>query len=223
MSLPAIPTAASLTASDVREYGATLVEWAESVDDVSEVRDAAAKWGAITEYVRRASREGVADAVAVLRRLQQRVGELLPPAVVGSHHSVAIEGAEELSKDDRHDFRLMAEHPDIVEQVIAASTDTDPASRRKVIRAIRESVAADELPAELDRLGLELGSAADRDARVEFLSQLLGALGEVIRFAHKYDATHAAHYSSDPMWSEVERDAACVIDICQSLIKGARA
>jgi alkylhydroperoxidase family enzyme len=36
-------------------------------------------------------------------------------------------------------FRRMAAHQDIVEQVIAASTDADPPSRAKVMRAIAEA------------------------------------------------------------------------------------
>ncbi len=87
---------------------------ASASPDIGLHRNQAAKWAAITEYVRRSSREGIAEAEGALRRLEQRVGALLGPATVGSHHSVAAEGAKNLAKDARSEFRLMAEHPDIV-------------------------------------------------------------------------------------------------------------
>ena len=60
-------------------YERQIVAWAESTDDLAAVRDAADRWGAITEYVRRTSREGVAEAEAALRRLEVRIGRLLGP------------------------------------------------------------------------------------------------------------------------------------------------
>lgn len=41
-----------------------------------------------------------------------------------------------LTRQQIYEFRQMAKHPDIVEKVIAESTDDSPASRRKVLRAI---------------------------------------------------------------------------------------
>jgi hypothetical protein len=136
-TLPAIPAASSLTPATIAEHGATLIAWADGVDDLAAVRDVSSKWAAITEYVRRTSREGVAEAETVLRKLEQRIGVLLGPAIVGAHHSVTTEGAD-IDKDARSEFRLMAEHPDIVDAVIAESDDASPPSRRKVIGAIRD-------------------------------------------------------------------------------------
>lgn len=48
-----------------------------------------------------------------------------------------------LTRNQRYEFRLMAAHPEIVEQVIAESTDEQPASRRKVMAAIRRSMGAE--------------------------------------------------------------------------------
>jgi hypothetical protein len=42
-----------------------------------------------------------------------------------------------LTRQQLHEFRLMAAHDDVVERVIAESTDDDPPSRRKVLQAIR--------------------------------------------------------------------------------------
>lgn len=44
-----------------------------------------------------------------------------------------------LTKQQRYEFRLMAEYRDVVERVIAESTDEDPATRAKVLRAIRDA------------------------------------------------------------------------------------
>ena len=49
--------------------------------------------------------------------------------------SIANDG---LWRQQRHEFRKMARHPEIVEQVIADSNDDDPPTRRKVMRAIAE-------------------------------------------------------------------------------------
>jgi hypothetical protein len=41
-----------------------------------------------------------------------------------------------LTRSERWQFRKMAEHPDVVERVIAAATDASPPSRRKILAAI---------------------------------------------------------------------------------------
>lgn len=131
---PALPDPSALDAGTVAALGAQLVAWAESADDIAVVSDAAARWAAITEYIRRTSREGVAEAEGALRRLEVRVGVLLGPATVGAHSS-ATEGAA-ITADARHDFRTMAEHVEVVERVIAESSDESPPSRRKVLARI---------------------------------------------------------------------------------------
>ena len=71
------------------------------------------------------------------RRLEHRIGELLDRPTIGRP---AGESGITIPFIERHaaaDFRLMAEHPDIVESVIEASSDESPASRRKVIAAIK--------------------------------------------------------------------------------------
>ena len=138
MTLPVLPAAATLTPATIAQHGSEIVAWAEGSDDIDAVRDYVARWAAVTEYVRRTSREGVAEAESVLRRLETQVGKLLGPAKLGrptlEESSVA---PEDIGRHDRSEFRLMAEHPEIVDAVIAASTDSSPPSRRKVIAAIR--------------------------------------------------------------------------------------
>lgn len=154
-TLPALPSANGLTPNQLAEAGATLLEWAEDVTDPEAIRDAANRWAAITEYVRRTSREGVAEAEAVQRRLELRVGVLLGPARNGGDRrsdQFTHEGTD-IAANARSEFRLMAEHPDIVETVIAESSDASPPSRRKVIAAIRntnDQRATDALIAEAE-------------------------------------------------------------------------
>jgi hypothetical protein len=51
-----------------------------------------------------------------------------------------------LHRQQLADFRLMAAHPDIVEEVIANSTDKAPASRRKVVAAIKQRLGTTPVP-----------------------------------------------------------------------------
>lgn len=147
-ALPSIPSAAALTTpQQIHEMATQLVQWAEQTDDVAAVKDASAKWAAITEYVRRTSREGVAEAEAALRRLEARAGALIiaqrQAGEMASHGQRHDETSSRLHltdigirRDEAAAFVKMAEHPDVVEEVIARSTDADPPSRRKVIREI---------------------------------------------------------------------------------------
>ena len=105
-----------------------------SIFDVGALKDAAARLGAIDEYLNRTSTEGRKQVQETMRRLEARCGWLLGQGIPGAHSS-ATEGAG-LSKDERHAFRKMAANPEVVEQVIAASTDARPPSRSKVLGAI---------------------------------------------------------------------------------------
>jgi hypothetical protein len=110
------------------------------VEDVAMLKDAAAKMRAIDQYVALTSTEGRQAIAATVRRIEVRVGEVLGEAVAGvNQHSepyVATEGFV-LTHHERHDFRQMAAHPDIVEAEIAKGTDERPTSRRQVIQAIQ--------------------------------------------------------------------------------------
>lgn len=114
------------------------------VDDVAEVYDAKAKLSAIDAYLGQKSKDGKARLNATMRRLEVRIGELLGATSQGARNDLGQElsGATEslpLSKDERREFRQMAENKEIVETVVSISTDNEPASRRKVLRAIQEA------------------------------------------------------------------------------------
>lgn len=139
MSLVVASEPTSLVA--VHDQCAAIEAWAETCESVPELKDAVNKLSAIEEYLSRTSTEGRGRVADAMRRLQVRIGKLLGP-VPSPQESGARKGSgatEALSRHDRHDFRKMAEHEDIVEQVIAESSDDEPASRRKVIEAIREA------------------------------------------------------------------------------------
>ena len=69
------------------------------------------------------------------RLLETRIGVLLGPSTTGAHSS-ASEGPD-LTPNERSLFRKMADNPDVVDDVIEGSTDEEPASRRKVLAAIK--------------------------------------------------------------------------------------
>lgn len=189
MTLPVIPRASTLTTpQQVAEVAAALVAWADTVDDIAQVKDASAKWAAICEYVRRTSREGVAEAEGALRRLEMRVGELLGEAKTGRPN---LPREVDIADNRVHEFRQMAAHPEIVEQVIAESTDTDPPSRAKVLReinshklneGIREDVAwANEIAERSGHDPVEAGRRERIFTIVMHAAKAMNALNEISR------------------------------------------
>lgn len=189
----------------VHDQCAAVEAWAGRCESIAELRDASNKLAAIDEYLARTSSEGRARVAAAQRRLEVRVGELLGPTTPGARTdrepSIAIEGSS-LTKDERHAFRAMAEHPDVVEDVIADSTDEQPASRRKVTRAIAEHKPAPArrppLAPQLDTAGWNLRRAADR------LTHLAGD----DRYAHQ----------SEQVAAQLRSHLSHVIEACQDLM-----
>jgi len=104
-----------------------------------ELRDAGHKLEAIRTYLARTSIEGQARVSASERRLEVLIGELLGPAsMAGPGRGKPSFANDGLTRNERSDFRSMAENADVVEEVIAESTDEKPASRRKVLPNTRE-------------------------------------------------------------------------------------
>lgn len=122
--------------------------WAETCESVADLHAAAAKLSAVDAYLTRTSIEGRGLVARSMRRLEFRIGNLLGPAepVAGPGRGKPSTTTDGLSRDQRSDFRQMAEHPDVVEDVIAGSTDDAPASRRKVMAAISLASAVARYP-----------------------------------------------------------------------------
>lgn len=140
-----LPNPQAVTPAEVATLGSQVVLAAQNSDDVHEVTEMAARWSAIAEYVRRTSTEGIAQAEATKRRLEIRIGQLSPAAANdgtrGNQHTATPDaGNGSLPKNRLTEARQMAEHPEIVEEVIANSTDADPPTKAKIIGAIKDAM-----------------------------------------------------------------------------------
>jgi len=96
--------------------------------------DVKAKLAAFDEYLAATSKDGRAQMAATMRRLEVRIGVVIGAAKLDhDRHPGATSLANdvaELTRNERSQFRRMADHPEIVEQVIADSADSNPPSRR---------------------------------------------------------------------------------------------
>jgi hypothetical protein len=154
--------------TEVEDNCAAIEAWADTCTAVPELKDASNKLSAIDEYLGRTSIEGRARVAAAMRHLDVRIGELLGPAEHGGARTAGQVGRDQLEPRERHDFRKMAAHPDVVEQVIEESSDASPPSRRKVLGAIEHSPRRRPLIDEMRRAVMTLNAAA---LRVDGLSQ----------------------------------------------------
>lgn len=151
--LAVITEPASLVAVD--DQCAAVEAWAEQCESVPELADATNKLAAIDEYLSRTSNEGRARVAAAMRRLEVRIAVVIGPNP--GHGGVRVPGEAspyaDLPQQRRSDFRLMATHPEVVETVIAESTDKRPATRNRVLNTIRETVidAKDSATRTVDR------------------------------------------------------------------------
>jgi hypothetical protein len=149
MSLALIP-AQPTSLAQVDDQCSVIEQWAEGCDSVAELRDATNKLAAIDEYLTRTSTEGRSRVAAAMRRLEVRIGKLLPPPAPPGPRPASADRprADDLGlhRQRQAEFRQMAEHEDVVEEEIARSTDEQPASRRRVQEAIRERTAPEKTP-----------------------------------------------------------------------------
>lgn len=114
--------------------------WSETCESVAELRDVSNKLAAIDEYLHRTSNEGRGRVAATLRRLEVRIGRLLGKSPgAGRPSGGNLVHGQDFNDRQRHDFREMAEHADLVEQLAEQSTDDQPLSRRKVLQAIADA------------------------------------------------------------------------------------
>jgi hypothetical protein len=121
---------------EVQQQCESVERWAATVDDIGDLRDAQAKLDAIGVYLARMAIDGRARVAESFIRLDQRIAELLGPAVTG-RPSENVSGGD-LSRNDRHRIRQLGDHPEIVDEVIAESTDLDPATRNKILQRIKD-------------------------------------------------------------------------------------
>ena len=111
--------------------------WAAETADVAAINDAKARLAAIEQYIAQTSTDGRKAVAAAMRRLEARIGEVIGAAKPGPPQS-SVAAEDSLTKHERHEFRKLAAHPEIVNDVIDASSDDDPPSRSKVLKAIAD-------------------------------------------------------------------------------------
>src|SRR5690606_32046103 len=148
--------------AQVEDTCATVESWAEQCDDIPAIRDTANKLAAIDEYLARTSSDGRARVAATQRRLEARIGDLLGPPE--NHGPATPDHGKGLNDRQRSEFRQMAANPDVVDDVIDESTDDDPPSRRKVMKAIKQQTKPQRspLPDTAERAGWQFRQAVER-------------------------------------------------------------
>lgn len=160
-----------------------------------------------------------------MRKLEERVGELIraereagrlttkggdPESKVGIPTLEAVG----ISKQDAADFVAMAEHADVVEDVIANSDDANPPTRNKVMTAIkskkqREVIeqAEKDLADEIEKRGLKVttdpSELAEIKAREAALGAVLGIATAALSVKERYGTAGVACYSDDSLWPTI--------------------
>lgn len=125
--LPAIPSPADASLDVLRSACTSVQAWADSCDDVDAAVEALAKVSAIETYLSKKGQD--AEAQGAARWLEVRIGQLLGPASPNGAGLVAS-NPNVLTATERHRFRQMAQHADLVADLI-------PTSRAKVLKAIK--------------------------------------------------------------------------------------
>lgn len=184
--------------------------WAETCESVPELRDAINRCAAIDEYLARTSTEGRARVAAAIRRLEARVGVLTREDRLARDQDGRFRPQDDgLSDKQRHEFRLMAEHPEVVEEVIAESTDQSPASRRKVMQRIAD--AKKKHPVEpvpfKSRAAVEARVAKAREMAAEgFTSrQIADAIGITAESMAEFRSRHGIEVHADKVVGKARR------------------
>ncbi len=190
--------------------------WAESCDSIPQLRDASNKLAAISEYLDLTSSEGRARVAAAQRRLEVRIGQLLGPAAPNGGHgagpgtglSTNNPVPDGLNPRQRHDFRSMAADPDTVEDVIATSTDDNPASRRQVTEAIKankEPVVTTALDKTREGVAARVAQAKDMAASGFTSAQIAAALGMGEGGFSKMKSQHGVDVPADRVTGKARR------------------
>lgn len=137
-NLPAIPEPTSTPVPALLDACEAVAAWADQCDDIGLVQEVYDRMAAVAEYLAR--QDHARSAQATLRRIELRIGELVGPAQHGGDRKTDQFASAQIDLAPRriHEFRKMAANPDVVEQVIAESTDAAPPSRAKVLNAIKE-------------------------------------------------------------------------------------
>ena len=173
--------------------------------------------------MRRTSREGVAEAEAANRRLEIRVGVLITAmreagelagngfnqfTQVGVAATTPTLDDHDIARQQAADFVLMAENPDIVDEVIAKSTNVDPPSRAKVVREIKQRKFERKFEAEnkaaIASLGWNptAGTVAAMRRTTAVLAPFAGAVRHVLEVADQHSTEDVRSEHTSTLWPE---------------------
>lgn len=208
---------------DIRGVCAAVAEWAATVEDASALADADAKLAAIATYLSHTSRQGLAEVENTRRRLEVRIGELTPreQGKRSDLETTCPHPGQVPERQRAAEFRQMAEHRDVVEQVMATATDDRPATRSRVLGAIAEVKRAREMDAEeaslrdaLEARGYDLDPPAEKVAQQRRENAVVGAvlvaIEDMVMLGEKYTAEVCAEFVHDPAFPRVGEIDSCV-------------
>jgi len=142
--LPAVPDPTTASIDALHDVCFAVREWVDGCDDIAEATEALARVSAVETYLSRRGAEGPAQEAA--RWVEVRIGELLGPASETNGRPLHRD-AKVLTEHERHWFRCLAEHRDLVAAKV-------PCSRSVVLKAIKQATAAVKLTAEPAAVGV---------------------------------------------------------------------
>jgi hypothetical protein len=178
-------------------------QWASECESIAELKEESNLCAAMDEYLARTSAEGRARVAATIRRLEVRIGQLLPERTPGRRNDLEPlpREAEVLNHGQRRDFRQMADHPEVVEEVIAESTDEKPASRRTVMQRLQDAAKKHPVdpPAFKSRAAIEARVAkAKQMAEEGFTSRQIAAeIGIAVESMSEFRNRHGITVPAD--------------------------
>lgn len=160
-ALLAIPDPQSVDLERAHGLAQSVIEWAGSCEDVAELEDARAKVAAIETYLRKRDAQAAAALAAADRKLEARIGDLLGDAHPAGADLRGSAANDPLTKDQRHEFRQIAQHQDIPEVADAIEKGESRASvlgkikahkQKKAEKALDDDIAewAESIPAPTD-------------------------------------------------------------------------
>jgi N6-adenosine-specific RNA methylase IME4 len=139
-----LPEPESVTLAQVRTDLVPLVQAARErireSGDIGAARELTRRLEAFRRYL--TDRGGRDMVAAETRRTEVLIGHLLGPGVQGQHDPHSHASERDISKDDRHRFRLLAEHADAVETALSAGV----VSRKALLERIQYQPAGPAVP-----------------------------------------------------------------------------
>lgn len=140
MKLPAIPEAKTVTTEHAAAFAAQVVTWAQTVRDIDALKDTKERVAAVESYLRRRHEAAAAEFAKADRKLEWRIGQLLPPKRQGARSDLTCPSEDKFPRQRANQFRKIAEHADAGEPEVLAAIERG-ASRADVLRATKQAEA----------------------------------------------------------------------------------